>query len=144
MQTFLPYPDFERCAYVLDDKRLGKQSVEGNQILGALLEGRGWGNHPATLMWRGAEAALVEYQLAMIREWQHRGFNAPKRIERLGELIFNHDLGRGEPLWVPLGARFHRSHRSNLLRKDPTHYRRYWPKLPDDLPYVWPTHEVTE
>jgi hypothetical protein len=24
------------------------------------------------------------------------------------------------------------------VRKDPAHYRRYFPDVPDDLPYVWP------
>ena len=37
MQTFLPYPDFERSAKVLDNKRLGKQRVEVLQILNVLL-----------------------------------------------------------------------------------------------------------
>lgn len=36
MQTFLPYPSFDLCARVLDDKRLGKQRVECLQILKAL------------------------------------------------------------------------------------------------------------
>jgi hypothetical protein len=36
VQTFLPYPDFERTAEVLDDRRLGKQRVEVLQILNAI------------------------------------------------------------------------------------------------------------
>ena len=32
----------------------------------------------------------------------------------------------------------HRSHQSALVRKDPEHYRRFFPDVPDDLPYVWP------
>ena len=36
VQTFLPYPDFERTAEVLDDRRLGKQRVEVLQILNAM------------------------------------------------------------------------------------------------------------
>ena len=34
--------------------------------------------------------------------------------------------------------RFHLSHQSALVRKDPAHYRTYFPDVPDDLPYVWP------
>ena len=30
------------------------------------------------------------------------------------------------------------SHRSNLIRKDPEHYKHYWPDVPDSLEYVWP------
>lgn len=40
------------------------------------------------------------------------------------------------------GSIFHRSHRSNLLRKDPDHYGPIFlpdePSLRDDVPYVWP------
>ena len=32
MQTFLPYRDYEKCAKVLDDKRLNKQVLEATQI----------------------------------------------------------------------------------------------------------------
>jgi hypothetical protein len=30
----------------------------------------------------------------------------------------------------------HDSHRSALVRKDPAHYRRFFPDVPDDLPYL--------
>jgi Pyrimidine dimer DNA glycosylase len=33
MHTFLPYPSFEETASILDYRRLGKQRVEGFQIL---------------------------------------------------------------------------------------------------------------
>lgn len=69
MQTFLPYEDFAATALVLDRQRLGKQRVETMQILTALLTGRGWVNHPATLMWAGYEVALLDYQLAVCDEW---------------------------------------------------------------------------
>jgi len=36
MQTFLPFPDFKKSASCLDYKRLGKQRVEGLQILNAI------------------------------------------------------------------------------------------------------------
>ena len=36
MQTFLPYSDFQKCAEVLDGKRLRKQIVECEQILNCL------------------------------------------------------------------------------------------------------------
>ena len=41
-----------------------------------------------------------------------------------------------------LGDRaFHRSHRSVLVQKDPSHYRPLFPGVPEDLPYVWPQAE---
>jgi hypothetical protein len=33
MQTFLPYASFEETAHILDYRRLGKQRVEGWQII---------------------------------------------------------------------------------------------------------------
>ena len=36
MQTFLPYESFEESASVLDWRRLGKQRVEGMQIINAI------------------------------------------------------------------------------------------------------------
>jgi hypothetical protein len=34
--------------------------------------------------------------------------------------------------------KFHASHRSNLLRKDPVWYGKYGWIEPNNLPYVWP------
>lgn len=66
MQSFLPYPDFARSARVLDDRRLGKQRVEALQIYRALTrEKYGWRNHPAVLMWRSYDEALIAYGIAM-------------------------------------------------------------------------------
>ena len=48
MQTFLPFPDFQQSAAVLDHVRLGKQRVEALQILRALvIPEYGWQSHPA-------------------------------------------------------------------------------------------------
>ncbi len=41
------------------------------------------------------------------------------------------------PPWLGDPA-LHRSHQSSLLRKDPEHYGRFFPGVPDDLPYEWP------
>jgi len=82
MQTFLPYPDFIRSAQTLDWKRLGKQRVEGMQLLKAILGERkldgnfynGWINHPATKMWSSYPDALKVYTNTMINEWILRGY----------------------------------------------------------------------
>lgn len=128
MQTFLPYPDFDKSAQSLDYKRLGKQRVEALQILN-VLEGRrsGWSNHPAVKMWCGYEAALRQYMRAMILEWVSRGYNnnmtiPPKRRCKM-------------PPWI--GRRsFHRAYKSNLKRKDEEYYSSF--KVPIDLEYEWP------
>lgn len=149
MQTFLPVADFEDGARFLDSPRLGKQRVETLQILRALeLPDYGWATHPAVRMWRGRTPALVAYGLAMVRVWRERGF-ADTTAHQIAEFA-PEVVGRSQaelaaagtlPSWVGDEA-LHRSHRSNLLAKDPAFYRprfteRFGPE-PDDLPYVWP------
>jgi hypothetical protein len=143
MQTFLPWADFESAAIVLDNKRLGKQRVECLQIIKALADPEyGWQSHPAVQMWRGYEAALVAYADAIISEWIRRGFYDTCRL-KIAEVALPNKWMRvcpDLPLWIG-DEEFHRSHRSNLLRKDAAHYGPLFddPDLPDDLPYVWPT-----
>ena len=141
MNTFLPYGDPVRTARVLDRQRLGKQRVECIQILGTLTDpapGRGWARHPAVLMWRGYEPFLLRsYLRAMMDEWMARGYRndlSEVHFARLEGVIGG--CRSRVPPWF--GDALFRSHRSNLLRKDPRHYRRYWPALRDDLPYLWP------
>jgi hypothetical protein len=149
MQTFLPVADFAESARLLDSPRLGKQRVETLQILRALeLPDYGWASHPAVLMWRGRTPALVAYGLAMARIWRERGF-ADSTEAQIGEFapqvvgVPQDELaGAGLlPSWLGDEA-LHRSHRSNLIAKEPAFYRprfteRFGPE-PDDLPYLWP------
>ena len=145
MQTFLPYPDFRMSAQALDYRRLGKQRVECKQLLAALgrevgedgsLYGRvpseSWFNHPATKMWRGYELALAEYQADMIREWISRGFQ-----NTMSRVIIPDEVDLVYPPWLG-DEKFHASHRSNLLRKDPDWYGRHGWKEHPNMEYVWP------
>jgi hypothetical protein len=78
MQTFLPYPSFPKSAQCLDYRRLGKQRIETKQIWQTLMgvsKGKGWANHPAVLMWKGHEDALIWYGEIMCEEWIRRGYN---------------------------------------------------------------------
>lgn len=135
MQTFLPYPDFRQTAACLDMRRLGKQRVETFQILRALRDpSRGWQNHPAVLMWRGYEQCLAAYGVAICDEWLSRGYRDTCRAKIIAQAV---PSVRRKPSWLG-SPRFHRSHRSNLLRKFPEHYVRFWPRLSPELPYVWP------
>lgn len=135
MQTFLPYADFKKSAKVLDNKRLGKQRVETLQLLKALtLPKYGWQNHPACKMWRGHAPALAEYGAAICAEWKRRGFQ--DTCEEKIKMICQKKPAR-YPAWIGKSS-FHKSHQSNLLRKHPAHYRIFWPKLTDKLPYIWP------
>lgn len=127
MQTFLPYADFQKTAEVLDYRRLGKQRVECKQILKAM-GGGAWSNHPATKMWRGYEECLKLYANTIIREWVRRGYKNTMPYYEVGEVI--------PPPWLG-NEEFHRSHRSNLLRKDFSYYSQYFNEDPT-LEYVWP------
>lgn len=138
MQTFLPSPSFRESAYLLDRQRLGKQRVENLQIMTALATGRAWSNHPATRMWRGYEYALVKYQFAMTDEWIDRGYSdtCMNKTLRLYYDSFTRP-SRLAPPWLG-DEEFHRSHQSNLIRKDAAHYGPLFPGVPDNLPYIWP------
>lgn len=140
MNTFLPLPSFRASASVLDYRRLGKQRLEVVAILRSISGlSDGWKNHPAVKMWRGYDTALASYGLAICDEWTSRGYTDHQR-ERIISIVGqvppqppSHLL----PWWFGLSA-FHRSHRSNLLRKDPQWYGQFgWRERPG-LPYVWP------
>lgn len=140
MQTFLPFPNYQQSAKVLDYRRLGKQRVETKQILLAMHKTKGgWINHPATKMWRGYEIELCRYGLAMCEEWVERGYN-DSLAQFFADSLWSYASDNSNPL-VPLwmgDANFHASHRSNLLRKDPLFYSKYKWSEPPDLPYIWP------
>jgi hypothetical protein len=83
-------------------------------------------------MWLGYPRALMLYFDHISEEWMNRGYK-----HTLG--IFFVPETPELPEWF--GDRdFHLSHQSNLLRKDPEYYGKYFSNrdIPDDLPYVWP------
>ena len=139
MQTFLPFPEFERSAAALDYKRLGKQRVECLQILNALTnKTSGWKNHPATRMWRGYEKMLCIYAVHICSTWRSKGYqDSLLPTFQAQAMLFE---VKGAPPWLGTEA-FHRSHQSNLIRKLPEHYGPPFPGVPSDLPYVWPVVE---
>jgi hypothetical protein len=145
MQTFLPYPDFLASAHVLDRQRLGKQRVETLQILRALeLPDYGWQNHPAVRMWRGRTPALVRYGLDCVRVWTGRG-HGDSTADQIAEFApWVRELGQADlhrefllPGWLG-DERLHRSHRSQLIGKEPEFYRPLFPETPEGLDYFWP------
>ena len=132
MQTFLPYADLKESVRVLDYRRLGKQRVETFQVLNILLDRtptKGWRNHPVTRMWSGYEAALQLYQNYTIQEWVNRGYKNNMQFEEITTKIVM-------PSWFGDDT-FHKSHRSNLLRKDYSYYSQFFDE-PTDLEYSWP------
>ena len=130
MQTFICETDIALSMSRLDFRRLGKQRIEAKQILAALNDATyGWQNHPAVRMWRGSEASLRGYYNLALREWVRRGYQNHMSEEPEAEYA--------TPSFAT--PEFIRSHRSNLLRKDPTWYGQFgWDDIPHDLAYVWP------
>lgn len=102
------------------------------------LKNPGWANHPVIRMWTGYEWQLLKYQKAICEQWAHRGFK-DTCFKKTFALYFS-DISRPSdekmPSWFG-NRRFHLSHKSNLVRKDPGYYGPIF-KVPDDLDYVWP------
>lgn len=143
MQTFVPYADVVRSARVLDTKRLGKQRSE-TMIIWKTLTGeyekagkQGWPNHPAVWMWEDAPEALLHYGLEICSEWHNRGYADNGTLD-----WFSSRISWGKPCEMPWWwgrEDVHRSHRSQLLSKDPDYYTAMFPREEKGLPYVWPT-----
>lgn len=140
MQTFLPYHSMVDSLVILDNKRLGKQRVEGMQILRALTNpnARGWRNHPATRMWRNYERALLNYTRIACDVWISRGYrdSVKETLDTLEPVIYSTNSSYELPDYFD--EEFHISHQSNLIRKDPMFYGKYFPTVPGNLPYKWP------
>jgi hypothetical protein len=153
MQTFLPSGSSIFAAQSLDSKRLNKQILECYQILNVLAgNSMGWRNHPAVLMWKGHEGALLEYVRDMIKEAKHRGIkteNNEANINRIASKSWNTE----KPSWMTNKETLSRvvaTHRANLYRKDPIYYAEYANAVNHKLNkpccekclYYWPTHPL--
>ena len=141
VNTFVISSSFEETAKSLDYKRLGKQRVEAFQILKSLLPeeygpSNGWKNHPATLMWKGYEEALIVYIQVMIKEWINRGYKNTIEVREPKNIIMPH--------WITWKY-MHLSHKCSLLRKNAEYYSNKFDldeieKEYMKFGYVWPTH----
>lgn len=145
MQTFVPYADVIHSVRVLDTKRLGKQRSE-TMIIWNTLTGvyeamgrKGWPNHPAVKMWREAETGLIYYGLEVCNEWQRRGYEDNGTLDWfVSRMEWRKNVQM--PWWWGRED-VHRSHRSQLLGKDPNYYKQHFPNEVSGLPYVWPGAE---
>lgn len=138
MQTFLPYSDFTSIARCLDNKRLNKQILECDVLID-LREGvkdNSWKNHPAYRMWFDYPNTLIHYRNVMLKEWMDRGKNSNRKFRTYYSPIIYPDF--------LYDLRVIQSHRSNLLRKLPEHYKQFgW----DDYGiqgYYWPCEVKTK
>ena len=152
VQTFLPYPDFQRSARVLDQRRLGKQRVECLQVVrGLTVPGYGWRHHPAVKMWRGHLEALGRYTLTCCEVWVEGGradtcaATVTADLAAAGVIAIRTQdelaAARALPYWIG-DDDVHRSHQSSLVRKDPDFYGPLFPDVSPDLDYVWPAPRI--
>jgi len=140
MQTFLPYDDYGASMACLDNVRLGNQVYrEGVTLLCG-----GWPNHPASKMWVGYERSLALYCFRGAQEMVARkGTKYSWKDEvcikwlRYFQDAIASLTDTGRPPWLG-NPDIHASHRSNLLKKNPSHYAQFGWQEPDDLAYVWP------
>jgi hypothetical protein len=156
MQTFLPYNTPGDCARVLDNKRLNKQILECYQILNVLSgNSSAWRNHPAVLMWAGAETHLYRYAEVMVDEANKRGIKTENNMANLIKLRNkSYKLwGESPPAFTKNKDTLNRTivtHRANLYRKDPVYYAQYANAVDneynkpccDKCNYYWPTHPL--
>lgn len=153
---------FEAIARDLDNKRLHKQALEAWQIFmvitkldpdGNYREPKGWVNHPAVVMWRGHEQALMIYIIAMCEEWKSRGFKTSIQAKAMKTYMAAIDRNlayQGMPWWMKDEAMYQSivtSHRQALLAKNYSHYKSLgWQEdtgvEPDKYDYVWPGEVV--
>lgn len=142
MQTFMPHKSFRESAECLDMKRLGKQRVEVLQLLNSFhkTDYKGWKNHPAREMWRGHENALALYGMVVCEVWLERGYKDTCWAKI--NAYYDKSKPTTMPSWFGM-TDLHTSHKSNLIRKNPDHYKQLWPDIPDNIPYVWSTNKVS-
>lgn len=148
MQTFAPFAEFKKSAYVLDKKRVWKQVVECKQLLCSLradnlpydwidtnsYKKQSYKNHPARLMWIGYEEALKQYFNDFLE--------VSKCIHKINTTMkpLYVDVNKIELPWWLGNEDFHRAMRSRLIEKNPEFYL---PLFPDDKgfnegKYFWP------
>jgi hypothetical protein len=137
VNTFLPFSNFKEIAKCLDNKRLGKQRVEAQQILNTIekkrkgLKTTGWVHHPIVHMWYGYEQALKYYINVMIQEWVKRGFVNNMHIHKITKIPAMPWFVKCQPInW---------SHQASLIRKHPSHYTKLFNPPAEYLKhkYIW-------
>jgi len=158
MQTFLPFPAKRNSLDALDSKRLNKQILECYQILNILTgtsKSNAWRNHPAVLMWEGAEAELYRYAMTAVVLADMRGIKTDKNKSNLESLSRNRKSlmwGDDTPRWAinpTTIKRVNATHKANLYRKDPIYYAEFASSVNDPYnkpcfdrcQYYWPTHK---
>lgn len=100
-------------------------------------------NHPVARMWAGYETALAAYGAVSCVESVVRGYaQSGKGLKISGMISAVRWETRSEaPMELPPWKEdtdVLRSHRSNLVRRFPSHYSDVWSEAPEGWPYIWP------
>lgn len=143
MITWLPFIDYKETAKVLTSYDLEQQQKEVITILDNLFQlDNKFIDQPVIKMWEGHEVQLCNYGLMICDEYSARGFK-DLSIERM--LIHLHNAAEGlftmeVPGWMgdERSEMLTLSHQSNLIRRNPMHYSKYFKNVPNDLPFYWP------
>ncbi|CAF1024055.1 unnamed protein product [Didymodactylos carnosus] len=140
MQIFIPLLTIQEIAECLDNQRLGKQRLECQQVINIIRgtqapnakTGRiAFANHPIIDMWRPYLSFLKFYFNTMVKEWIKRGFKNSLTLEDVKEEEIV------TPSWWGL-EEIHSTHRANLVRKLPSHYKvRFGFKEDPANGYLW-------
>lgn len=119
MQTFMPSYSFSSSAVILDNRRLNKQIVEAYQIWSGRVPNA---NHPAYLMWKGYNDALLLYIATLLNEYSWRNNKRHAVYDNVKDAISTCTKRPiTYPKWVG-NELFHTAHSVNLIRKNKTHY----------------------
>lgn len=147
MNTFVTHYDHRVTFARMDSRRLGKQRVECLQIIRYAIGADpdfAWASHPAVRMWARHTHELLRYAIEASTEWISRGY-ADNLRQRFHQILHWYSVqattDRRGPEWLA-DPRQHVAHCSNLVRKDPKYYARFWPQIPADFPYIWWRYDI--
>jgi hypothetical protein len=121
LNTFLPWPDYERSARDLHMQLLNAQRREALQLIMGQFPG-----HPAAMAWRGHHWQLAQYGLWCCHEWTRRGY--ADSCEPQIRSILDGLEDTGVPRWFGRQS-VHDEWKARLLSKYPAHYAKLYPKV---------------
>lgn len=135
---------FGRTAQDLERVTLGYQIEQAFDVFVALTteaETDVPDTHPVLRMWEGYEIALAAYGMELGLEFTVGRHMAEDRFWQFsaGVKAFKKSMNETylAPPWKD-DADVCRSHRSNLMRRQPGVYGDTWPRTPELMPYLWP------
>lgn len=151
MITWFTRFSFDRSAADLTDITLGQQIDEGYEVFKALTgqDSKVDDNAPVLRMWEGYEFALGLYVMCAGDQFTR----IRRNIDMTFYEVYNdmQVMKQNDPEFVYEAppwfrdADLCRSHRSNLIRRQPENYNDgRWPGTPPVMPYLWPFIDDSE